>query len=442
MTGPFIGEPEAPAAPQTLAARRPPLGSSRALGSAALVSLAFVGANALAYAFTVLAARTLAPAAFGELAALMSVLLVGSVPAAGVQTATALYLGGRRRRDGSDDTAVVAARLHTAAGAIGLAVAAVAALLAAPVSALLHLHGLAGALWLAGLLVPSTLVAGYQGLLQGAGRYGRLAGVNALFGVAKLAGGTAGLLAGGTPTAALAGMSAAACVTALAGWAASGRPGLAGGHHAAVRKTVHASAALLGFVLLLNLDLLLARHHLPAGAAGEYAVGSIVTKVAFWLPQGVGVVLLPRLADDEHRRRLLPLAVGAVAVVGAALTLGTAALGDRALPLIGGSAYGSALGSATWLFAALGTLLAIAQLLVYSGIATSDRLAAGAVWAAAATECVVVELLAASGRLTLVSIVLTAVAVAGVLVPVGFLRGRPVRSGGDGSAGRRARRRR
>jgi hypothetical protein len=372
----------------------------------------------------------------------MSVLLVGSVPAAGVQTATALYLGRRRRRDGSDDMDVAAARLHTAAGAMGLGVAAVAALLAAPVSALLHLHGLAGVLWLAALLVPSTLVAGYQGLLQGSGRYGRLAGVNVFFGMAKLAGGTAGLFAGGTPTAALAGMTAAACLTAAAGWAACGRPGLARSHRAAVRDTVHASAALLGFVLLLNLDLLLARHHLPAGAAGEYAVASIVTKVAFWLPQGVGVVLLPRLADDEHRRRLLPLAVGAVAVTGAVLTLGTAALGAGALPLIGGSAYGSALGSATWLFTALGTLLAIAQLLVYSGIATADRLSTAAVWLAAASECVVVELLAASGRLTLVSIALTAVAVAGVLVLIGSVRGRPVRSGADGSAGRRARRRR
>src|SRR3954447_11226898 len=67
--------------------------SSRLLGPAALVSVAFLGTNALAYVFTVLAARVLAPAAFGELAALMGVLLVGSVPATGLQTAAALHLG-------------------------------------------------------------------------------------------------------------------------------------------------------------------------------------------------------------------------------------------------------------------------------------------------------------------------------------------------------------
>ena len=63
-----------------------------------LVSVAFLAANALAYVFTVLAARTLAPAAYGELAALLGVLLVGAVPATGLQTAAALYLGGPARR--------------------------------------------------------------------------------------------------------------------------------------------------------------------------------------------------------------------------------------------------------------------------------------------------------------------------------------------------------
>src|SRR4029450_5644393 len=88
-----------------------PPSSRRLLGPAALVSVAFLGTNALAYLFTVLAARVLAPAAFGELAALLGVLLIGTVPATGLQTAAALYLGGSRG-DRSDS---VLARLHGAA---------------------------------------------------------------------------------------------------------------------------------------------------------------------------------------------------------------------------------------------------------------------------------------------------------------------------------------
>ena len=419
MTGPVIDEPPV---------RRSLRASSGQLGSAALVSVAFLGTNALAYAFTVLAARMLAPAAFGELAALTSVLLVGSVPATGVQTAAALYLGGRQVRGREPDRDAGVARLHGAARSS----------VAAPVTALLHLTGVAGIVWLALLFVPSTLVAGYQGLLQGDERYGRLAWVNALFGAAKLAGGTAGLIVGGTPTAALAGMTVAAGLAALGGWAAAGRPGLARDVRLPAAAALRTSGALLGLVVLLNLDLLLARHHLPAAAAGEYAVGSIVTKVAFWLPQGVGVVLLPQLADDGHRRRLLPLGVAVVGAVGAVLTAGTAALGAGLLPLIGGAAYGAHLGSATWLFAVLGALLAIAQLLLYSGIAAADHRSVTAVWTAAVAECVAVEVLAATGRLSIPAIAATAAVTAAVLVATGLVR-LPARAG---SAERRVHRHR
>jgi len=246
--------------------------------------------------------------------------------------------------------------------------------------------------------------------------------VAACFGGAKLLGGAAGLLLGGTPTAALLGMTIGAGVGAAAGWAGCGFPGLRRGLRAPALATGRASAALLGFVLLLNLDLLLARHHLPAAAAGEYAVGSIVTKVAFWLPQGVGVVLLPRLADADRRRRLLGPALALVAVVGAVLTLATAALGGAALPLVGGSAYGNSLGAATWTFAALGTLLAVAQLLLYSDIAATGRLPGVLVWSAVVLESVAVEVLAATGALSTVTVIASATLTAAVLVGVGLAR--------------------
>jgi hypothetical protein len=163
------------------------------------------------------------------------------------------------------------------------------------------------------------------------------------------------------------------------------------------------------------------------GADSSTLLGRAFTRLdvgvpIFWLPQGVGVVLLPRLADEADRRRLLPAALALVAGVGALLTLATAALGPYALPLVGGSAYGDTLGGATWWFAALGTALALAQLLLYSGIAVSDRLAVGAVWAAALVEGAVVQLLSVTGRLSATTLAVTAVGTALVLVGVGLLR--------------------
>ncbi|WP_344687771.1 hypothetical protein [Blastococcus jejuensis] len=399
----------------------PPSPVRARIAPAAVLSVTLLGTNALAYVFTMLAARLLAPAAYGELAALMGVLLVGVVPATGLQTAAALHLGARRGAAGALREADVRA-LHTTALLAALAVGALGIAATAPIVHLLHLPEPAAVGWLVALLVPHTVVGGYDGVLQGSGRYGRLAVVTACFGAAKLVGGTAGLVLGGSPTTALAGMALGATAGALLGWTLCGRPGLARGVAAPARAALRASGALLGFVLLLNLDVLLARHHLPGPLAGEYAVAAIFAKVAFWLPQGIGVVLLPRLADAEHRRRRLARALAVVAAAGALLTLATAALGPHALPLVGGEAYGEALGSASWLFAALGTLLALAQLLLYSGIAAADRAAVLLVWTAAGAEVVVVGALAAAGHLAVLTPVLVAGALAALVVVVGLVR--------------------
>ncbi|MGY1664468.1 hypothetical protein [Geodermatophilus sp. SYSU D00696] len=400
--------------------RHPEGGAARVAGAvpAAVLSGALLAVSALSYVVTVLAARLLTPASYGELAALLGVLLVGVVPATGLQTAAALHLGDPR--SGPADAA--ARRLHAtallAAGAAGLV--GLAAVL--PVTALLRLPDPTSAVWMLAVLVPHTLVGAYDGILQGTGRYGRLAVVVGAFGLLKAGGAVAGLLLGGTPAAALAGMAAGCALGALVSWAGCGRPGVSGGLRGPARSTLRASGALLGLVLLVNLDLLLARHHLPAALAGEYAVGAVFAKVAYWLPQGVGVVVLPRLADAAGRRRALSSALAVVAAVGGALTLATAALGAAALPLVGGAAYGAHLGGWTWVFAASGTALALAQLLLYNGIAAADRVAAAAVWGAVVLETTVVGALAAAGALSVLTVAATAAGAGALLVAVGLLR--------------------
>jgi O-antigen/teichoic acid export membrane protein len=410
--------------PLMLAPPAAPVPARRAvrIGPAALLSATVLGVNGLSYAFTVLAARLLAPGAYGELAALMGVLFIGIVPATGLQTAAALHLGGTR----GDRTAAVR-RLHTLGLTGAVVVGGVGLLAVAPVVHLLHLPGPAAVLWMVGLLVAHTVIGGYEGVLQGGGRYGRLAAVTAVFGLAKVTGGIAGLLLGGTPEAALAGMAAGAAIGAALGWLGCDRPGLARGLGAPGRSALSAAGALLGFVLLVNLDLLLARHHLPAAEAGGYAVAALFAKVAFWLPQGIGVVLLPHLAHARHRHRTLPLALAAVAGTGGLVALATLLLGSSAVSLVGGSAYGTVLDGGPWPFAVQGTLLALAQLLLYSGIAAADRLAVVAVWAAVGVEVAAVELLAGTGRLSAGAVVATATLTATALVGLGLVRQRRAR---------------
>jgi O-antigen/teichoic acid export membrane protein len=204
-------------------------------------------------------------------------------------------------------------------------------------------------------------------------------------GTAKFGGGLVGLLLTHTLAGTVAGIACGAVVIALTGWALCGRRRPLAGHPQLARKIVHATWPIFGMVLLINLDVMLARHHLPAAEAGDYAVGAVITRIALWLPQAVGVVVLPRLADPEDRRRAMPWALGLIALLDSAVVLVAVVFRGSLFEMIGGSQYGS-YGDQAWLFAVIGSMLALAYLLLYSRIATADRWSSAAVWVAVVAE--------------------------------------------------------
>ena len=151
-----------------------------------------------------------------------------------------------------------------------------------------------------------------------------------------------------------------------------------------------ATTGLLGLFLLANLDVLLARHYLDRAAAGRYALGAVVAKIAFWAPQFVVTIVFPRLVGGADRRRLLGTSALVIGGLGGLLAaaLAVAALAGLAVPVLGGGYAG--LGPLLPLFAALGTGLALVQLLLFEGIATRDRRMGRAVVAALAAEVALV----------------------------------------------------
>jgi hypothetical protein len=359
------------------------------------VSLALFGANAGSYLLTVVAARAVTSELFGELSALLALLVVGVVPSMGLQTAVALRVAGdlHERPGGAGATLdrAATARLFglglAVAGGIGALV-----LAASPgLAVLLHLSSMLSALWLAVALAPLTLLGLFHGLLQGAQRFRTLALLVALEGVGKVGGALAGLLAFGSPDAALAGIAVGSVLVGITGWQLCGRPRPARPAGRQGSALLHAISSILGLVLLVNLDLVLARHFLPAGAAGRYAVGSVLTKVAYWLPQAVGVLVLPRLAQAGQRRRALTVAAAVVGGLGAVTVTVTAVGGPLLLRAVGGARYG-AMGFPAWPFALVGALLAVVQLLLFAGIAAADRRSSLAVWTAVLAEIALVAL--------------------------------------------------
>jgi O-antigen/teichoic acid export membrane protein len=363
--------------------------SRRLRMEAALVSIALLGANALSYLLNMVAARALAQDVYGALGSLLALVVVGAVPAMGMQTVAALHVA--RAIPGRSTVDVERQLIRTGLG--GAAVVGTLAILAAPLlMVLLHLPSGWSVVWLGLALAPLTLLGVFHGVLQGHRRFAMLALLVGVEGTTKVGGALAGLLAFGGITATLAGMAAGSALAAAVGWwlcgrrrprrAAAGSPRLAG-------EVLHASQAILGLVLLVNLDIVLARHNLTGAEAGDYAVGAVITKIAYWLPQAVAVIVLPRFVDERHRRRTVPLALVVIVLLDVWVVLLTVRYGPQIIRLIGCPGYGSHV-TAAWLFAVLGSLLALVQLLLYSRIASADRRSATAVWAAVVAETVLV----------------------------------------------------
>jgi O-antigen/teichoic acid export membrane protein len=339
----------------------------------------------LGYLLSLMAARRLGPADYGAVAALLGLLLVGFVPAMGLQTAAALHVA---RARSAAELAAVRARLLRSGLAIAAGVSGVGMAAAVPIAVFLHLPN-AWPVVLVGLaLLPLTLVGVFQGVLQGGERFHALAVMFAVAAVGKSGGGLAGVLGlvgPPSPTAVFVGTAVGSVLAAVFGWWLAGADRPAGRPEGVWHDVVHATHALLAMFLLANIDVILARHYLPAAMAGLYAVGAMIAKGAFWLPQAVGVMAFPRLADPLRRTATLPRAIALVAGLGGVTVAATALLGRLAVHLVGGEQY-VGLASDAWRFALLGALLALAQLLLFSRLALADRRFGVALWLAVCAE--------------------------------------------------------
>lgn len=368
-----------------------------------LVTAGAMTANIAGYLLQLLAGRWLGVTGYSAFASLLAVQLLAAVPALALQNVVA--------RELVRGAAVATVRGLTRRCAMIVAVVAVA--LVPAVAVLLHVSAVAagGALIAAPVLV---LLSGEQGILQGTNRFRSLATVLGGSAIARVAPALIALAVGAGAATALwgAALGLLAATTAanrisriaLAATDAGSKPlpsssadvartpaevrstgaRIGAARAADVAAVLRAAQVQAALMALSSADLIVARIVLDEADASRYALGAIATKIAFWLPQAVGVVLYPRMAQPQHSVRALRSALGVLAAVGLVAVVGAAVLAPLA-PLFAGRDY-APIQDLLWLFALAGALLAVLQGALLSAIAADRTAPAAVIWAGLAVE--------------------------------------------------------
>lgn len=351
------------------------LGASLLKGTT-LVAIALGLAQVAAYLVNVVSARALGPEQFGILSAMLGLILIGNVVALGLQAVIA------RTLVATPQSALENAGRGLRLGVIcGLAVLGAALILSPFLAWFLQLDGWLPLVWVAITLAPLTWIGAQLGVAQGRERFARLALIYLAVGLGRGLGGVTGALLGETASSTLLGIMLGSLAGALIGRivVAPYTESVSGGFTHLMRPVAHATHALFALFLLTNIDVVFARALLTPEQAGEYGVGAIIIKIAFWLPQFVGVIAFPRLADSRRGQALAVTLLG-VGGLGTLVVAGTALLPGLIINAVGGPEYQQLIPIA-WIFALIGALFALAQVLLLSRLAIDDRRAVMAIWA-------------------------------------------------------------
>ena len=356
-------------------------GTQKLVGGGLLVAVALGIGQVLAYAQTLVAARTLTPAQFGAFSALLALLLIGNTVALATQAVAARHIVATDLADRADETA---AAWRTTLQAAALT-AAFWLIISPLIGFALRLDSPLTYILLALTFFPLTVMGGALGIAQGQELHARLSAVYLAVGVPKTVVTIALLLTLATLTAGMLGIAAGTALGALICWLlvrGQFRSGTAR-HSTMLREIPAAAYAMLALFALTNLDIVLGRVFLGEDEAGQYAVGIIIAKVVTWLPQFVAVMAYARMVDARRGRTTL-VGLGVVAGIGAICTLFIWAFPDLVVSIIAGLEYAQ-MADLLPLFALIGACGALLQFVVFGLVAIRDRSLIPVIWAGCVT---------------------------------------------------------
>ncbi len=385
--------------------------------------------NLTTYGFTIIAARLLGPRDYGALAALMGLLLVIMVVSLALQATAARRIAAAPLNAHQVEGLILRVGLQASLG-----VAALCLVLSPLIDRVVRLDSLGTAALLALAAAPLTLMGAQAGILQGERRWVPLAMLYLAAGVPRLLLGWGMIAWRPTEFMALLGVAIAAFVPVAVGWLALRQPRVPGqqsGEHTARtlwRETFQNSNALLAFFALTNVDILVARNVLDGHQAGLYAAGLIMVKAVLFLPQFVVVLAFPSMSSRDSGGAPLVKGLLVVVLLGGVTAAAIALLSGLAVVFVGGQQY-AAIEKQLWVFAVLGTVLSMLQLLVYAVLARRARRAVLLVWTALVCVVLVGRFAESVGTLLLLVLAVDTALLAALLVVSGLRRDASVGSG-------------
>jgi len=350
--------------------------------------------NAGNYLFHVIAARELGPARYGDLATLVILAGLMSLPLGGVQIWVARHVAEYESTDDRDAVHWFVRRVGLVLAAIGSTVTLLLLALVYPIQHALAIASPAAVALTALTAFPAILSPVTWGLAQGLQRFTLVALIYASGPVVRIglmiAAFSIGLHAGGAMLATFGSMMVALVLPLwiLREWI---RPAPAHGRRidrwGAIRSLLPVLVGLLAITVLTSVDVVVAKAALTEHEAGIYGSASLVGRVILYLPAAIITVLLPRVAartaKQEDSLDILSKSVAATAAFCVLGILVYSIAGATITRLAFGAGY-SAAAPLLWRFGvAMGGFAVLNVLLIYHLGRDQSRmswlLAAGAV---------------------------------------------------------------
>jgi O-antigen/teichoic acid export membrane protein len=337
-----------------------------------IVGLGLSVPQILAYVASVVAARVLNRAEFGAFGTMQGITQIGQPIGLGIQAFVASQL---IKKFSKDYKKILRYGLE-----ISLVVFLVNLVLSVPLSNIFQIEYLVLVLTI-GAVSPFVFVSTQLGIAQGKELYIKLALIYVMFGLGRSISAIIGLLLYPKLISVGIGFFGGTLLSALISHFVLG-DGKKFWRNERIKNVstglFKATQALLALYVLVNVDILIARIVLTPEQSGVYAVGMLVAKIAFFMPQAITVVMFPRMGKNESAA--LVYAILGTLIIGFLYTLVGYFGSEFVVNAIGGAKY-LELYDEVWLFAIEGSLFALLQVLLYGRIAREDISVSIILWA-------------------------------------------------------------